>query len=128
MPEANRRLEGIAQTDGPDLYGETLDLSGLELPVGGVPVTVNFKGPPVGWATLSLAPGGKALSVGVNMVTAKDAELMAKLSFGAAIRGVVLERDGNVVRKAKVTGIGLVPPGQHADPQAGPLKLAEPEE
>ncbi len=121
-------LEGVCLTSGPDINGETVDLAGIDLSGireeseglhGAVPLTIEFDPDrTVGWAQAGLAEDGK--SVNVNAMLPIKTGLPFDLDrMYLAPAGIVLERDGQTVKRLKLTSIGLV--AQHADPNVPPI-------
>lgn len=104
----------VLNTDGvPDSTGETFDPTGIDLGSRVVLVRYAFKDDPescIGMAKLEQRPDGVYADVSIT----KDIPEHALAFLTPAIGGAVLERDGKVIKKCKITCIGL-DPGPNSD-------------
>ena len=116
-------LEGVCLTDGPDMNGEVVDLAGVDLSGivgdGLFPLTAEFDDTHiVGWARVRQTGDGKAIHASATMLRRADPPPSLDRMY-LAPAGIVLERDGQTVKRLKLTGIGVV--AQHADPNVPPI-------
>lgn len=118
MPDAEPRVHvtGLALLPGPDTFGESVDLAGVTLPDGPIPLTADFDHTRViGQVTLRRTLDGTRLVADAQVA----ARALADGSLRFAIGGVVGARQGAVVTQLCDVRVALTE--ANTDPRIGPV-------